>query len=140
MKQVSNQKADELVKKLKSIWDIEKHYWYPLFDCKREDVIAFVSDYIEDIESKVSDIQHLLLEQKDIEIFEMHEDRTVCVINTNSLDPSYDGRYGERFWFNEKMNWIIYASHEGSITFGGSELISSLKGKWRDCESYLYPE
>lgn len=139
MKQVSSQKADGLVKKLKSTWHIEKHYWYPLYDCMREDVIAFNSDYIEDIETKVSDIQNLLLKQNNNQVFEMHEDRSVFVVETNSLDPSYDGRYGERFWFNEDMNWIIYASHEGSIAFGGRELIYSLKGKWQDWESNLFP-
>jgi hypothetical protein len=139
MKQVLNQKAEGLEKKLKSIWDIEEHYWYPLNDCKREDVIAFNSEYIEDIESKVSDIQNILVEQNIYQILEMHEDRTVYVIESKSLDPSYDGLYGEMFWFNENMDWIIYASHEGSITFGGRELISSLKRKWLDWESNLFP-
>ena len=138
MKQASNQKAKGLEKKLKSTWDINKHYWYPLYDCKREDVIAFNADYIEDMEDKVSDIVNSLLGHNN-QIFEMHEDRTLWIIETTSLDPSYDGRYGERFWFNEDLDWIIYASHEGSITFGGRELISSLKGKWVDWNSNLFP-
>ena len=139
MERVLNQQADDLITKLKSVWDIEKHYWYPLYDCKRSDVIAFNDDYIEDIESKISDIKNFLWSQNRNQIFEMHEDRTVWVIETNALDPSYDVRYLERFWFDEDMNWIIYASHEGSITFGGRELISALKGKWQDWESNLFP-
>lgn len=37
-------KAEELRCKLKNIWYINRHYWYPLFDCDRQDVIAF--DYV----------------------------------------------------------------------------------------------
>lgn len=133
-----SQHADHLLKKLLSIWDIEKHYWYPLYDCKRSDVIAFNADYIEDIESKVLDIQNFLLSQNKDRIFEMQEDRTIQMIETTSLDPSYDGHYGERFWFNEDMNWVIYASHEGSITFGGQELISALKDKWQDWAANVF--
>jgi len=138
MEQVSSLIAEGIVKNLKSVWDIKKHYWYPLYDCKRSEVIAFTADYIEDIESKISDIQNFLLRQNNNQIFEMHEDSTLWVIHTNSLDPSYDGRYLERFWFNQDMNWIIYASHEGSITFGGNEQINYLKDKWRDWETNLF--
>lgn len=135
---VPSQYADDLLKQLTSIWDIEKHYWYPLYECKRSDVIAFNDNYIEDIASKVLDIQHILLLQNNIRIFEMQEDRTIQVIETTSLDPSYDNKYGERFWFTEDMNWLIYASHEGSITFGGQELISALKERWPDWTSHVF--
>ncbi|MFD2216439.1 hypothetical protein [Metabacillus endolithicus] len=139
MEQVSSQKTDDLVKKLKFIWDIEKHYWYPLYDCKRSDVIAFNAEYIEDIADKVSEIQNFLLGHNNNQIYEMHEDRTLWIVETNSLDPSYDGRYCERFWFSKDFNWIIYASHECSISFGGKKLISSLKEKWQDWELNLFP-
>jgi hypothetical protein len=138
MEQVSNQKAEILIDNLKSVWDIGDHYWYPLSDCKRNDVIAFNSNYIDEVESKISDIKNFILTQKINQIFEMREDRTVWIYEIDNLDPSYyDGI--ERFCFDENMNWIIYASHEGSITLGGRELISSLKEKWQDWESNLYP-
>lgn len=133
-----SQYADDLLKQLSSVWDIEKHYWYPLYGCKRSDVIAFNDNYIEGIESKVLDIQNILLSQNNDCIFEMQEDRTIQMIETTSLDPSYDNHYGERFWFTEDMNWVIYASHEGSITFGGHKLISALKEKWPDWAANVF--
>lgn len=30
------------------------------------------------------------------------------------------------------MDWIIYESHEGSITFGGEWLVKELKSIWTD--------
>ena len=40
-----------------------------------------------------------------MQIFEKEEDGSIYIIDTTSFAP-----YGiECFWFNEKMNWIIYA-------------------------------
>ncbi len=39
---VPDQKADALMKKLRTVWDIKNHYWYPLQpDCRRKDINCF---------------------------------------------------------------------------------------------------
>lgn len=138
MKQLDSTKADFLKERIESTWDITQHYWYPLYKCTRSDVLAFNDDYIEGIEAKIRDVRHILLKLNYDSAYEMNEDRLVWLIDTDSLVPAMGKDNDERFWFSEDMSWIIYASHEGSITFGGEELLNQIKSKWDDWQSNIF--
>lgn len=73
-----------------------------------------------------------------MKIFDMNEfEKTIYENDTASLEPFYSvDENGEKFWFSEKMNWVIYASHEGSITFGGKSFIKKIKEKWENWENW----
>jgi hypothetical protein len=134
---IPEENRELLTKQVISKWDISKRYWYPLYDCKPNDVMAFNAEYIEDKEDKILFLISKLKKLGNNKIFEMHEDRLIYSIDISSLDPCYDGRFLERFWFSEQMDWIIYASHEGTITFGGATLIELLKEEWTDWKENL---
>ncbi|WP_165878604.1 hypothetical protein [Natranaerovirga pectinivora] len=40
------ERTNEIRCELNKVWDITKQYWYPLFECTREDLISFDSNYI----------------------------------------------------------------------------------------------
>ncbi|MBP1995313.1 hypothetical protein [Paenibacillus eucommiae] len=138
--QVSAEVAIDLRKKMEQIWEINKSYWYPLNECDRHDVIAFNSEFIENKE-KVNEIITLLEEHGVEQVLEFLETGQTCRINVANLHPFYcyndDLTGGEGFWFSDKMDWIIYASHEGTITFGGKWLVEVLKSKWSDWNNHI---
>lgn len=43
---------------------------------------------------------------------------------------------GEAFWVDDGMEWMIYASHESSITFGGEWLVTAVSGTVPDIHHY----
>ncbi len=43
---------------------------------------------------------------------------------------------GEAYWFDDSLNWVVYKSHEGTITFGGEWLINHVKDIWEDWSNY----
>ena len=49
---------------------------------------------------------------------------------------AYDGAEG--FWTNVECNWMVYASHEQSITFGGDRLIAAMRSKLREFDRWIY--
>ena len=49
---------------------------------------------------------------------------------------TYDGREG--FWTSDNMEWMVYASHESSITFGGAWLIEAMRKCLPEFDRYLY--
>lgn len=51
-------------------------------------------------------------------------------------DVSYDGREGR--WFATDAPWMIYASHESSITFGGADLLDHLRAALPSLDTYDY--
>lgn len=120
MKEVPFAIAQVLNDKLTDTWEITTYYWYPLYDSVRPDVIAFQLTFINNT------VIHQVLEELHVkEVFEMHEDRTLWMLDVNEMDISYD----ERFWFTKNMEWVIYVSHEGSVAFGGEQLIRCIQAK-----------
>lgn len=132
---LNNITKKDILEKLKSTWDIKKQYWYPLEKCRRDDVISFDSDYINK-ETKISLIKSILKENGVVKLYEFRERGLayeIDNISNYSLWQSDDYfMYNEGFWVDDTMNWIIYKSHEESITFGGGWLISKLKDEWKD--------
>jgi hypothetical protein len=45
----------------------------------------------------------------------------------SAFEPYYNGAEG--FWCNNNFDWVIYASHESSITVGGW-LLAEIKNVW----------
>ena len=134
-----NIKSD-ISKKLKVIWDIAEHYWYPLASCKRDDLIAFDSRYINNSE-KIKYIKGILIDNGVEKLFEYIEDGVAYEIDSiasyefwNSDDYFWNN---EGFWFDDSMKWIIYISHEETITFGGDMFISKMKKEWNDWNKNL---
>ncbi|WP_127530105.1 hypothetical protein [Paenibacillus kobensis] len=120
---------------MERMWDIRQPYWYPLFDCSREDLIAFNSEYIEN-EERLNDIKTLLKHHGIMQVIEFLETGETFNIQVSNLYPYYcyndDFSGGEGFWTSQSMDWIIYASHEGTTTIGGEWLVNKIKSLWTD--------
>jgi hypothetical protein len=50
--------------------------------------------------------------------------------------PRYTGPEG--FWSDEYHDWIAYASHEGTVAFGGA-LSAGLVPAWPEVDSWRWP-
>lgn len=132
---LNNINKKNILEKLKSTWDIKKRYWYPLEKCVRNDVISFDSEYINK-SAKISFIKSILEEHDVVKLYEFREHGLAYEIDNISdytLWQSDDYfMCNEGFWFDDTMSWIIYKSHEDSITFGGEWIRSKLKEEWKD--------
>lgn len=111
-----------------------------MFDCDRQDLIAFDSNYIE-TSNKLGKIKTLLKKHGVKSVYEFRENG-ICnkIIDFLNYEFWCNDSYfwnNECFWFADNMDWIIYISHEKTTTFGGEWLIKQLKRNWKDWESNL---
>ena len=117
------------------LWDIDQRYWFPLRanETSRNDIIAFCYPFFERYvgDSGVRDI----LQARDIDLLiETREGGECTWIPTTDVEFNYSGLEG--YWTTREFDWVIYASHESSITFAGQWLLEELKANWpnwRDC-------
>jgi hypothetical protein len=121
-------------------WDITKQYWYPLFDCSREDLVAFDSKYV-DHDDKINFIKTILQQHGVKNIYEFREDGVVNeIVDFVDYDFWRSDEYfwnNECYWFSNDMDWIIYISHEETITFGGKWLVDKLKKSWTEWKNNI---
>lgn len=118
-------------------WKADGTYWYPLADRTDASLFAF---HTEDFDAHLSpDLLRAIMRGKGIErVFELREyGEENYQMELKCWEPSYNGAEG--FWVSDKLDWILYASHEGSMTTGGW-LTDEVLGSWpagRDHQWYF---
>jgi hypothetical protein len=137
---LADKESKELWNQLKITWDIGEGYWFPLREGQiPANVLAFHVDYIKAINGFA--LIHDALSQRGISrVFELHEfgpDEPDYEIELSIFEPAY--RWGgEQYCTAVGVDWVVYASHESSVTIGGDWLAEILKEKWPECTERTY--
>ena len=126
--------SKEIRDKLRQRWNISESYWYPLSAAKTEDVEAFQDSYF-DKEIGTGKLKEILSNHEVQTVWEIREDGIDYEYELSVIDPYYNGAEG--FWCDDKFDWIIYASHESSITIGGW-LLPEIRKNWTDWENHIW--
>ena len=119
---------------LRTNWDISNGYWYPLANRKREDIEAFQDTYFEK-EVGPEKLRTIFRTHGIGTLWEMREDGINHELEISVFEPYYDGNEG--YWCDSSFEWIVYASHESSITVGGW-LLPELKSVWANWEQRVW--
>lgn len=128
--------SDLLWKQLEVRWQADGTYWYPLrAGSPSFETLAFHKDYFDRLrEQKLRDI--LKLHGVDT-IFELREGRwQELEIEVDSFEPYYSGMEG--YWVDLNLDWLVYASHESSITLAGGWLTRAVRAADPGCECLQY--
>jgi len=133
---LSQDESDEVWNRVESRWGIKKaNYWYPLTPYTGADVAAFQDRFLEEAIPK--DTFRTLLSRTGLtRIYELREyGPEYCLDVEAAFEPFYNGAEG--YWCSEQMNWLVYASHESSITLGGW-LLDEVKQLWPEWHKYIW--
>jgi hypothetical protein len=115
--------------RLRRIWNITEHYWYPLSDRPSNEVEAFQASW----NSIQPEVLRSLLAERGIErVWELREYGPQYEEDTVLFESLYTGSEG--YWSAGDLDWIVYASHEGSVTVGGWVLstLKSMHPAWKE--------
>lgn len=128
----------ELYKTIKLGWS---PYWYPLKDIKENiPVIAFDSDYWND-DNNMQSLLKLMKSHNIKKVYSLQECSNVYVyddyLNEFGLLEQDEDMMGYNFPYNSEQytwddshDWLIYTSHEGTITFAGEWLVKGIRDKF----------
>jgi len=132
--------SEGLRNQLGMTWGIGEGYWFPLRDGPAPpNILAFHVEYFKAINGIVL-LQDALSRRSISRVFELHEfgpDEPDYEIELSIFDPAY--RWGgEQYCTGAGADWVVYASHESSVTIGGDWLMEMLKEKWPECAQHTY--
>lgn len=113
-------------------------YWYPLDgEDPPEHVLALQAAWFE--HAVPSTLLQELLQQHGVgHIWELREFGPEYELDLALLNPFYNGAEG--YWTADDMAWLLYASHESSITVAGAWLVTALKNVWPDWQEHMYTD
>ena len=127
---------------LKEYTGSEGWYWYPLCALKREVPVAaydvdqiYREGKIEQIEKviRVCKIAQCISFQIQYGNMKRHSENLLELIYERDSDGYTFPWHVETFYFDDSRKWMIYVSHEGTITFTG-EMITKAALKWMEGE------
>ncbi len=130
LKNKNEDKRDEFTRTLlHGKFGFDKFYWFPLTSDKKpadteyfEDEVFFTQFGLENLITTVKEIGAFKVNK----ILETNEDTK---IDADDIEP-YD--LLEVVYCNDKVDWLVYFSHENTVTISGLKLIDAIKQKWPD--------
>jgi hypothetical protein len=131
---LSVEESNSIREKLRMCWEITEHYWYPLTLHKRDDIEAFENAYFEK-EVGTEKLQEILRRRGVENVWEIREYGANYELEPSVFEPYYSGAEG--YWCDGNFDWIIYASHESSITIGGW-LLPEVQAVWSSWKEHLW--
>jgi hypothetical protein len=68
-------------------------------------------------------------------VTELREYGADYLVDVEMFEPQYTGAEG--VWSDDTLTWIAFASHEGTVAFGG-QLATALEAKWTDLDRWRW--
>lgn len=116
---------------LADIWNYDGDYWNPLDDkCSKETVFLMKDNLTDDDSRKIGEF---IIANSNKRLFEITEDRIDYEIEVDSFNLNLY----ETIVTDKSFSWVIYGSHEDTLTFGGNELVSFIKTLFADRQEKL---
>ena len=126
--------SEQVWARLRERWQLPAGYWYPLADSTLPGVVAFDAAAFSD--GAPSDRLQGILQRRGVErVWELREYGPEYEQGVSLFDPHYNGAEG--YWSSGALDWIVYASHENSVTVGGW-LLEEVKALWPAWQGHLW--
>jgi hypothetical protein len=131
-----------IYEKIHKIWGITFPIWYPLDNCNRNDVIAFNINPCSTSELHLINnlLKGFLVKHAETDIYLLGEINLGIVpyrFNFTEFHLKQNQFNEDMYWCDNKMDWIIYACHDGYLTIGGCKIIQDIKSNWSAWEKYF---
>jgi hypothetical protein len=135
---IDDWESNKIWNQLKEVWRIDGSYWFPLEKSPvPRNVLAFHTDYFRAMNG-LALLRETLQSRGITRVFQLHEfGDPDYEIELGIFEPAYrDG--GESYSTSAEPDWVVYASHESSITICGDWLIHVFRAEWPGCDERTY--
>ncbi|MEU8392416.1 hypothetical protein [Micromonospora sp. NPDC048842] len=121
---------------LRQRWGVQDGCWHPLLAGDvPHDVLVLTGDSMWE-DDGVDQVRRVLRRLGRRRVVELSEDGADCLLDAEIFAPRYTGPEG--LWSDEHHDWVAYASHEGTVAFGGA-LSTGLATTWPAVHSWRWP-
>ena len=129
-----------ILTQLRQRWGVDG-YWYPLDRPLGDDPPPFAHAFDAEpffdpgLQRVLRDVVGALGVTRLWEVRELESERD-NELELSLFDPVYNGSEG--FWTARSFDWLVYASHESSVTIAGAELLPALQRAWPAWSEFSY--
>lgn len=132
---LTDEESTSIWSRLRARWRISNEYWYPLRECELSDVLAFKTSAFD--EAMFARLRDMLAARGVEHVWELREYGPEYEQDVSLFVPCYNGAEG--YWSSGDLEWIVYASHESSVTIAGW-VLEELKAQWPLWQHYIWTD
>jgi hypothetical protein len=138
-RELTQRERNRIWARLRRRWGVERNStWYPLIPYPTPPpphILAFQADWFA-WDVPLSALRGVLKSRRVRRVWQLRNTRPD---DAKELDVALIIPEGyETFWTSDKMDWLIYSSHESSLTIGGEWLLNAVKQAWPAWSEHLY--
>lgn len=137
---LSSEESKLIWDRLVNRWDIDGDCWFPLREGDPPpNAIAFHEDLFS-VRRGAEMLRDVLTKHSIEHVFQFSECRPPDFdyeIALSIFEPAYIAG-SEQYFTSQELVWLVYASHESSITIAGDWLVDYFRGKWPDWSERTY--
>jgi hypothetical protein len=115
-------------------------HWYggvPSNPRHAEQCLTLHTDWTDHLPGFPEALQSILSARRIERLFELREYGDCFELDVAAASFCYDGTEGS--WCDRDLDWMINASHEATITFGGGWLIQAVRDATPGIDQYVLP-
>lgn len=116
-------------------WGLVDRSWHPMIAAPTPSDVLIVTEASMWDEQAVSHVRAALRSAGAGRVTELREYGEDYLIDVDLVAPRYTGAEG--VWSDDTLTWIAYASHEGTVAFGG-HLATALTTTWPDLDRWRW--
>lgn len=125
-RRLKDDERETIRQRLTDDWGVDG-YWVPLIESSPEVTTIFLDkeNLTERDETQIADF---IKQKAEGRLFEITEEQLDYEIDQSELDIDCY----ETFYCDKTFNWLVYGSHEGTLAFGGKELLDFVRQVFAD--------
>jgi hypothetical protein len=135
---MSESKRRRVARELSQRWqaDPSRHYWHPLWVEAVPAGVFAAQDWYFHKDVGAATLQGILLRHGIARVWQISPGRVPPALELHPRLCTFSGT--EVYWSSRELDWLVYTSHEASITFAGPWLVEELKRAWPTWERRVY--
>lgn len=130
---VRGQKAGQLRERLLTQWGVGKGYWPPLGKAASCETLHVEGLDDEPAAQLIAIIQNRIIGQ----VYAFDTSEGIFVSEPDRIFSRF--MIDDTYWFDDGLEWVIFVSHENTVTFGGDWLLEEVRDVFQDQPENLNP-
>ncbi|MEV4713839.1 hypothetical protein [Micromonospora sp. NPDC049374] len=103
--------------RLQARWGVQATSWHPMLPGPVPPGVLVLTDAAVQTRAGIGRVRQALRAIGARRVIELREDGLDYLLDLDLFVPTYNGAEG--VWSDDSLDWVLFASHEGTVAFGG---------------------
>jgi len=132
---LTSQESSDWRTRLHTRWGVQGTSWHPMLPGPIPPGVLVLTDTALRSRGAIARVRNALQTMGAGRVVELREDGVDYLLDLDLFTPAYNGAEG--VWSDDSVDWVLFASHEGTVAFGGL-IATVLATVWQNLDDWRW--